>query len=69
MRCFLSNSLRSSVHDGSDFGLGDGVVSGVHHPFPLNEEGESFNEDIAEVYLSFSNSVGVGDIPDSSSRC
>lgn len=69
MRCFLSNNLHSSVHDGSDFGFGNGVVARVHHPFPLDEEGKSFDEDVAEVNLSLTNSIGVGDIPDSSSGC
>lgn len=69
MRCFLSNSLRSSVKDGIDFGVSNSVVSGVVHPFPLDEESESFNKDVAEVDLSLTNSVGVGDIPDSSRRC
>jgi len=66
MRCFFSNSDRSGVHDGVDFGIDDSTVTGVVHPFPLNEKGESFDEDVAKVDFSLSNSIGVGYIPDSS---
>lgn len=65
---FFVNNLHSSVHDGGDFCVCDGVVSRVVHPFPLDEEGKSFNKDVAEINFSLTNSVGVGNIPDTSSR-